>query len=194
MVVMQGWELRSLRQAAGLTLRQVARAAGTKESNVAAYERGAKTANAGTLARLLAAIKAGAKSPVHVNNLMTVAATASAVREALRDGRPDVEVLRLVRQMISDSKWVRSEDDLATFYARPSTTGDQRWDAMLAGLAEHLNVLHGRRAPAWTTGSGLDHFWFFGTDPAFDALSFTSTPTSLRVRGVVVDGAALESV
>ena len=191
---MHGWELRSRRRAAGLSLQQVARAAGTAETNVAAYERGAKSPSAVTLERLLAAIDAGAASPVHVNSLMTVPATASAVRDALREGRPVVDILRLVRQMVSDSKWVRDDGDRAAFYAQPSTTGDQRWDAMLAGVTEHLNVGHGRQGPAWTTRSKLDHFWFLGTDPAFDAISFVSTPTSLRVRGVIIDGAALESV
>jgi DNA-binding XRE family transcriptional regulator len=38
---MEGWELREHRRRAGLTLRQVARAAGTSETNVYAYERGA---------------------------------------------------------------------------------------------------------------------------------------------------------
>ncbi len=190
---MQSWELRSRRRAAGLTLKQVARSSGTTESNVAAYERGTKTPNAITLERLLAAINAGPASPVHANSLMTVAATASAMREGLRDGRPTVDLLRLVRQMVSDSKWLRDQPDREAFFAQPSTTGDQRWDAMLAGVAEHINITQGRPAPSWTTRAGLDHFWFLGSDPAFDAISFASTPASLRIRGVIVDSRALES-
>lgn len=191
---MQSWELRSRRRAAGLTLKQVARAAGTTESNVAAYERGTKMPNTLTLGRLLAVIDAGSASPVHSHSLMTVAATASAIRGGLREARPTVDLLRLVRQMVSDSKWLEGKVDYEAFFAQPSTTGDQRWDAMLAGVAEHLNVSRGRPAPAWTARAGLDRFWFLGSDPAFDAISFASTPTSLRVRGVIVDGAALESV
>lgn len=191
---MDGWELRSRRQAAGLTLEQVARASGTTQSNVAAYEVGRKIPNQGTLQRLLAAVAASSSSPIHVNKLMTVPATASAIREGLRYGRSTIDLLRLVRQMVSDSKWLRSQVDFEAFYAPPSTTGDQRWDAMLAGVAENLNLACKRPAPGWTSRPGLDHLWFLGTDPALDAIAFASTPTSLRLRGVIVDGAALEPV
>ena len=191
---MQSWELRARRRAAALTLKQVARAAGTTESNVAAYERGKKTPNPVTQKRLLAVIDSGASSPIFVNNLMTVAATASAIRDALRKGKPTVDMLRLVRQMVSDSKWIQGSTDHEAFYAQPSTTGDPRWDAMLSGVAEHLNVMKHCASPNWTAGSALAHFWFVGTDTAFDAISFASTPTSLLIRGVVLDAAALESV
>lgn len=53
------------RRAAGLSLRLVARSAGTSETNVAAYERGVKQPRAHTLQRLLAMIDAGGDSAIH---------------------------------------------------------------------------------------------------------------------------------
>ncbi len=54
--MVDGWELRRRRHDAGLTLQQVARAAGTAEANVSAYERGTKTASRRTLERLVVVI------------------------------------------------------------------------------------------------------------------------------------------
>ncbi|PZS25563.1 MAG: hypothetical protein DLM59_19945, partial [Pseudonocardiales bacterium] len=47
--------MRERRHAAGLTLREVARVAGTAETNVAAYERGIKRPSPRTMGRLLSA-------------------------------------------------------------------------------------------------------------------------------------------
>ena len=52
---MDGWTLRSRRRKAGLTAAQVARVTGTSESNIAAYERGAKAPGVGGGGRVGAA-------------------------------------------------------------------------------------------------------------------------------------------
>lgn len=48
-------ELRTARRRAGQTQRELARAAGTSQATIAAYESGAKTPGVDTLSRLLAA-------------------------------------------------------------------------------------------------------------------------------------------
>ncbi|HET9060495.1 MAG TPA: helix-turn-helix transcriptional regulator, partial [Acidimicrobiales bacterium] len=180
---MHGWELRAARLDAGLTLAEVARAAGTAQSNVAAYERGDKTPAARTTARLLAAVRAGSASPVHRNQLLTVPAAAAALRHGLRQRHSTADLVRLVRQMVSDSAWLAMDDDEAIFFFEPSTAGDPRWDAMVAGTAEHLALLQRRPAPEWAMGHALRQLWFVGSDPRFDAISFASTPAPLRIRG-----------
>ena len=77
---MEGRDLRARRFAAGLTAKQIARAAGTSETNGAAYERGAKKLSAKITERLVAAIAAGKESPVHASRLVTVPGAAAGIR------------------------------------------------------------------------------------------------------------------
>jgi len=191
---MDGWDLRARRRVEGLTLKQVARAAGTSETNVSAYERGSKRPSAGTLARLVAVLEAGTDSAIHRRSLLTVPAAAAAIRQGLRAGWTTADLLRLVREMRSNSVFARSERDRAAFFAQPSTTGDQRWDAMLAGNTEDLAFRDGFPAPDWSQGHALPQFWFVGSTPSLAAYAFARSPFSLQVRGVMVDPADLEAV
>lgn len=186
--------MREARWGAGLTAKQVAKAIGTSETNVAAYERGDKVPNEATRARIGAAVSAGAASPVFLHNLLTVAAAAAAVRRGLRQGWKTSDLLRVVRESRSNAKWVSGSKDLAIFFAQPSTTGDQRWDALIAGSTEDLALRMKRPVPGWTVGHGLSTFWFVGSNDAFDAYSLAHSPASLKVRGVMIDPADLESV
>lgn len=191
---MDGWELRETRLTSGLTLREVARAAGTSEPNVSAYERGEKVPNARTLGRVRASIAAGANSPVHARNLITAPAAAASIRGGLRHGWSTADLLRIVREMRSHLAHVTAEVDLAVFLAEPSTTGDQRWDAMLAANVEDLALGRGITPPAWTAGHALPTFWFVGSSPSLRAFAFARSPMSMQVRGVMVDPTDLEAV
>jgi hypothetical protein len=42
----------------------------------------------------------------------------------------------------------------------PGPTGDERWDVLFAGLAEHLAMRDGKDAPGWSASRGLRRFWF----------------------------------
>lgn len=194
LIEMSPYELRSTRQASGLTMAAVARAAGTSTPNVSAYERGSKQPSDATLERLTAVIDIGADSPIHVHRLVTVPAAASAIRAGLRDGWPAEDLLRLVREMRSNSKFIRNDAERNAFYAQPSTTGDRRWDAMLAGVTEMDALRSGHDVPPWARGHDLPHLWFVGSTPSLEAYDLVHTPRSLAVRGIVLDGAALESV
>ena len=191
---MEGWELRASRRAQGLTLQQVARAAGTSETNVAAYERGAKRPSARTLARLTAVIDAGADSAIHRRSLVTVPATAAAIRKGLRAQWSTADLLRVIREMRSNAAFAQSVRDRAAFFAEPSTTGDLRWDAMIAGNTEDLAFRGDFPPPDWSRGHALPQFWFVGSTPSLAAYAFARSPFSLQVRGVMVDPADLEAV
>jgi transcriptional regulator with XRE-family HTH domain len=191
---MHGWEIRERRRAARLTAAQVAYTIGTSETNVAAYERGDKTPNAATLTRLLAAVDLGARSPIFVNRLLTVPAAAAAIRKGLRAGWPTRDLLRIVRETRANARWAARGPELAVFLATPSTTGDQRWDALLAGSTEDLALRTTIAPPKWTRGHALPTFWFVGENRFFDAYAFAHSPASLKVRGVMLDPSDLESV
>jgi len=42
----------------------------------------------------------------------------------------------------------------------PGPTGDERWDVLLAGLAEHLAMRDGKDTPGWSASRALRRFWF----------------------------------
>ena len=194
MIRVDSYELRAERNLRGLSLDAVARSIGTSASNLSAYERGTKTPNARTLARIRAALGAGSNSPVFVHRLITVPAAAAAIRAGLKRAWPTADLLRVVREMRSNAKHLSSEDDRALFYAQPSTTGDRRWDALLAAVTE-MDFLRGNRSvPAWARGHELPHLWFVGDLESLHAQSLANSPSSLAVRGIVLDGASLESV
>lgn len=147
-----------------------------------------------TLDRIAATVNAGADSPVHRHRLLTVPATAAGLRRGLRERWSTADLLRLVREMRSNADELRTAEDRAAFFASPSTTGDARWDAMLAGCVEDLALRMGLEVPAWTRGHALPTFWFVGSSAALRAYAFARSPMSLQVRGVMVDPADLEAV
>lgn len=191
---MNAWDLRERRRATGLTLAQVARAAGTAESNVSAYERGTKVPGRKTLDRVLASIDAGADSPVHARALLTAPAASAAIRHGLRAGWSTADLLRLVREMRSNSTAVSDDRQRRAFFAAPSTTGDPRWDAMIAGVVEGDALAQGCPPPEWTRGKALREFWFVGSGHSLRAYAFSHSPFSLQIRGVLVDPTDLEWV
>lgn len=68
----------------------------------------------------------------------------------------------------------------------PGATGDERWDVLFAGLAEHLAVRDGEDAPGWSASRGLRRFWFPFDTPGARAQALVHAPAALRRRGVFV--------
>ena len=77
---------------------------------------------------------------------------------------------------------------------RPERTGDARYDAFLAALAEHLAAAAGVARPPWTceTDRILEAFWFVSEVKGFRALAVAESPAAFRRRGVFVSRGALE--
>jgi hypothetical protein len=80
------------------------------------------------------------------------------------------------------------------FFARPSTTGDRRWDALLAGATEELATLGSIPIPEWAEDVRLEDQWFVTEDPAFNEYLLANSPEPFRSRNVMIDPDALESV
>ena len=189
-----GRSITAARQSAGLAVDELARATGTPVRDLEAYESGRDVAPPSVLRRIDAAVVAGADSPIFVHKLLTVPATAAAIRAGLRDGWSTSDLLRLVRESRSNAKWLATPADLAAFFVEPPTTEDPRWDALLAGSTEELALSSRRDPPTWTAGHAIRPFWFVGTDEAFDAYALAHSPASLKIRGVILDAAELASI
>jgi hypothetical protein len=68
----------------------------------------------------------------------------------------------------------------------PAPTGDERWDVLFAGLAEHLAMRDGEDAPRWSASRGLRRFWFPFDTPGARAQALVHAPAAFRRRGVFV--------
>lgn len=68
----------------------------------------------------------------------------------------------------------------------PGPTGDERWDVLFAGLAEHLAMRDGEDAPGWAASRGLRRFWFPFDTPGARAQALVHAPAAFRKRGVFV--------
>lgn len=68
----------------------------------------------------------------------------------------------------------------------PGPVGDERWDVLFAGLAEHLAMRDGKDAPRWSASRGLRRFWFPFDAPGARAQALVHAPAAFRRRGVFV--------
>jgi hypothetical protein len=84
----------------------------------------------------------------------------------------------------------------AAIAEKPLPTGEQRQDAYLGALAEHLAVRHGLERPAWSLEADrfLPRFWFVSEVPGFRAISIAQAPAAFRRRNVFVPERSLHRV
>ncbi|HET8930685.1 MAG TPA: hypothetical protein VFN21_08515 [Acidimicrobiales bacterium] len=114
------------------------------------------------------------------------------MRDGLSDNASVGSLLRLVRQFIMN---VEAGGDLEALTASdPGSTGDDRWDALVAGVVEDLAYRHNRRVPEWTAREPLDSWWFVTSVPKLEPTAFVETPRALANRGVFIRRAALVNV
>lgn len=123
----------------------------------------------------------------------SIEALAVALRESLDRGESDGVRLRLVRQFLMDSEGV---DVAIRIAGEPSRTGSEQWDALLAGIAEHIAFHAGIRVPSWTAAPSrfLSTWWFLMPYPALHGIALAESPPALANRGVFIRRASLVNV
>ncbi len=129
---------------------------------------------------------------------MTLAATSNAIAAALTRAADDDEHLRLVIQASDDFAGM-DESDREMFLAEPESTGDPRYDALLAGLAVYLVQRAGLpTTPAWTRDDCryLPRMWWVGLPEGSGRRAFVlqRTPAYFKARGVMFNVENLASL
>lgn len=114
---------------------------------------------------------------------------AEAVRGDLGRGANLSDLLRLVRQYIMN--FDHGADFEAATSVPPSSTGDARWDALIAGVTEDIAFRLGEPVPAWTAVDPLDEWWFVTPVAKLEPTSFVESPPALARRGVFIRRASL---
>lgn len=180
--------IRDARRLAGMTQLELAGRAGTAQSAIAAYESGARTPTLATLKRLCDACDHDVEllaRPRLRRGAASLAELALTIAQDLREGR-ERDALRLIFGFADDFRGSSRPGRIALLAREPPPTGDARFDAALAGVAELFASQAGIGAPAWVNGPGrfAEPWWFVASRPAFHAYTLAHTPALLARHGV----------
>jgi len=177
--------IRDARQAAGITQVELAAKAGTTQPAVAAYESGARAPSLATLERLLDACEYDVEvraNPRVRRGAASLADLAQTITEDLERGG-EQDALRLLFGFADDFRGSSRAGRWALIREEPPPTGDARFDAALAGVAELFAIEGALVAPAWVNDF-VEPWWFVASRPEFHAYTLANTPAVLARHGV----------
>jgi transcriptional regulator with XRE-family HTH domain len=186
--------LRTARMQAGLSQSAVAQLAKTSQSAIATYEAGNREPSLPVLQRLLAAT--GHQLSLSVLPDSSVYRIADlALDIAQSPTHDDKKKLRYVFEFMRGAQEDTAPVNVLVS-AEPKSTGDMRFDALLAGIAEDLCVLGGEVPPQWVNSDArtLKSAWWVSSLAAGRAQALLHCPAALRRRGVMIDRHDLEGV
>lgn len=180
--------IRSARRAAGITQLELAERAGTAQPAVAAYESGGRTPSIATLRRLLDACEHDVEvlaRPRVRRGAASLAELARPIEEDLGEGR-ERDALRLLFGFADDFRGSSRPGRIALLADEPPATGDARFDAALAGVAEFFAREATIPTPPWIDGPGrfVQPWWFVASLPALHAYTLAHTPAVFARHGV----------
>ncbi len=114
------------------------------------------------------------------------------VGECLSEG-DESGALRLAFRCVEIFDRAPVEDRQDLLAPEPVSTGDARYDALLAAIAEYLCARAGLFAPMWVEGLSrfLDEWWFVSGIQSLHADAIAYSPISFARRGVFITSGAL---
>ena len=124
----------------------------------------------------------------------TIDEVACQIREALsNDGQGEATARRLAFSFVEEFDRAGASDRLAMVTERPMPTSDPRYDALLAGLVEHLCARWEVAIPAWVEDPErfIVPWWFVSGLKRLHAAALAESPISLARRGVFLTANAL---
>lgn len=168
----------------------MAEQAGTTQPAVAAYESGARKPSLTTLVRLLDACEHDVEvvvSPRMRRGAASLAELSQTIKRDLEDDR-EQDALRLLFGFADDFRGSSRPGAIALIANEPAETGDPRFDAALAGVAEFFAAERGIPAPDWVDRPNrfVEPLWFVASRPAFDAYTLANTPATFARHGVLI--------
>ena len=111
-------------------------------------------------------------------------------------GDDEHEALRLAADLWTGLASMPAEQVADEIEADPGSTGDLRWDALVAGVVERAAHVARVRTPMWTGAQArfLEEWWFLTPYRSLHASALVETPAELANRGVFVHESSLRSV
>jgi len=182
--------IRDARKAAHITQLELANRAGTAQPAVAAYESGGRTPSLATLERLLDACEYDIEviaRPRLRRGATSLAELAQMIEKDLKDGQ-ERDAVRLLFGFADDFRGSSRPGKISLLADEPPGTGDARFDAALAGLAELFAAEAAIVPPAWVNGPErfVEPWWFVASRPAFHAYTLAHTPALFARHGVFI--------
>lgn len=189
--------VRAVRQASGLSVRALADAAGVAASTVHRIERGDINPTVDTLDRIARAAGMTVQAMPQADHRLGLVGLAQCIRKDLVADADDRSTpVRRAAELVALARRTGDGDLLGMLAVRPPPTGDARWDAFVAALAEWLAVSRARLAPDWA--GERDRFlgggWWVSAMPSMRAWEYAGSPLSFKVRGVYLHRASLANV
>ncbi|CAN5838205.1 hypothetical protein BH18ACT7_BH18ACT7_25980 [soil metagenome] len=170
----------------GLSQNAFAVALGTSASRLSTYRSGKVSPSATLFLRALRIAQAlrGARR----SGWMTAPRTAETVAAAVARGQ-EMHAFKLVLQGRDHLRaLLTSRPNLAAAWAAaPRSTGDRRWDALLAALAAHEFEALGLATPAWTDRPALPQPWILDSPRLTEDEIRERTPAWLAARNIYVN-------
>ena len=187
--------VRGVRSEAGLSVRALADAAGVAASTVHRIEQGELQPTIETLRHVVEAAGQRLQVDTHLDHAVGIVGLARSIRSEVAAG----DYAGPVRKAAELAARFGAADMAARrrmITAKPPPTGDGRWDAFLAGLAEWLAVRAGLPAPAWVHDADryLRRGWWVTPMTSMHAWEYAGSPISFQGRGVYLHRDSLTNV
>lgn len=117
----------------------------------------------------------------------SLAELAHTIQQDLEGGR-ERDALRLLFGFADDFRRSSRPGAIELIAAEPAPTGDERFDAALAGVAEFFATERGLATPGWVDQPGrfVEPLWFVASRPEFDAYTLAHTPATFARHGVLI--------
>jgi hypothetical protein len=91
---------------------------------------------------------------------------------------------KLLWEFLEEYRWEPAGSGVHLLLDQPESTGDERWDALLAALAEHLLAQEDLAPPAWVEARVLRRAWFPAELAIHRADALAWAPAAFRKHGV----------
>ncbi|MGO9295199.1 MAG: hypothetical protein ACLP52_15215, partial [Streptosporangiaceae bacterium] len=96
-------------------------------------------------------------------------------------------------EFLEEYRWAPADAQLPLLRDEPAPTGDERWDTLLAALAEHLAAAHDAAPPSWADLRVLRRPWFPAELEIQRAEALVWAPAAFRKHGVYLSARDLEA-
>jgi hypothetical protein len=100
---------------------------------------------------------------------------------------------KLVWEYLEEYRWEPADVQPSLLRDEPPPVGDERWDALLAALAEHLDAQHDLAPPQWADSRVLRRAWFPAELQVQRADALVWAPAAFRKHGVDLSSRDLEA-
>lgn len=187
--------VRTIRAEAGLSVRALADAAGVAASTVHRIERGELQPTVELLNQVVQAAGSRLRVDADPDYTASIVGLARSIQADVAGG-DHVAPVRKAAELASRFRRADADTQRRTVTAKPPPTGDPRWDAFVAGLAEWLAVRAGLPAPAWVGDRDryLRRGWWVTPMKSMRAWEYAGSPMSFQSRGVYLHRDSLVNV